>query len=81
MHVRIANAPVSWGVDYAADPDNPPWERVLDEIAAAGYTRLELGPIGYLPEDPQRLGSELAARGLTPVGTFIFDFLRDPSQR
>jgi inosose dehydratase len=81
MHVTIANAPVSWGVDYADDPENPPWPDVLDEISAAGYTHLELGPVGYLPEDPERLGTELAARRLKPVGTFIFDFLRDPDQR
>lgn len=81
MHVRIANAPVSWGVDYAGDPDSPPYERVLDEIAAAGFRHIELGPVGYLPEDPEQLAAELAARGLTPVGTFIFDFLHDPAQR
>jgi hypothetical protein len=33
--IRVGNAPVSWGV-YEADRDNPPFARVLDEIAAAG---------------------------------------------
>lgn len=81
MDVAIANAPVSWGVDYAEEAGNLPWPRVLDEIAAAGYTHMELGPLGYLPEDPERLAAELAARRLTPIGTFIFDFLHDPAQR
>ena len=81
MRLQIANAPVSWGVDYAGDPDNPPYERVLDDIAAAGFTHIELGPVGYLPEDPQRLNAELAARGLTAVGTFLFDYIHDPAQR
>jgi inosose dehydratase len=81
MHIRIANAPVSWGVDYASDPDNRPWPEVLDGIAAAGYEHLELGPVGYLPEDPATLGAELSARGLEVTGTFIFDVLHDPAQR
>jgi inosose dehydratase len=81
MHLQIANAPVSWGVDYAGDPANPPYERVLDEIAAAGFTHIELGPVGYLPEDPQQLNAELDARGLTAVGTFLFDYVHDPAQR
>jgi inosose dehydratase len=81
MNIRIANAPVSWGVDYADDPANAPWERVLDEIAAAGYVHLELGPVGYLPEDPELLAAELARRGLHATGTFIFDHLHEPAQR
>ena len=45
---RGGNAPVSWGV-YEADRPNPPFARVLDDIAAAGYAGTELGPYGYLP--------------------------------
>ena len=55
MQVRIANAPVSWGVFYGDDPTNPPWAKVLDEIAATGHRWTELGPIGFLPEDPGQL--------------------------
>ncbi|MBO3742523.1 TIM barrel protein [Actinoplanes flavus] len=41
-----------------------PWRRLLDELAAAGYHWLELGPYGYLPPDPGLLLDELAARDL-----------------
>ena len=44
MSINLANAPVSWGVDYAEDPKNPPWEKVMTEIADAGYRHTELGP-------------------------------------
>jgi inosose dehydratase len=69
--IRLAGGPVSWGVDFADDPDNPPPGAVLDGIAAAGLGWLELGPAGYLP------AGALAARGLRAVGTFVFaDFHR-----
>ncbi len=79
--MRLAAAPTSWGVDFADDPANPPWERVLDDIAASGLDLLELGPVGYLPEDPARLASELERRGLCAVGSFVFQPLHDPAAR
>ena len=31
--INIANAPCSWGVDYADDPNNPNWKDVFEEIS------------------------------------------------
>ena len=42
--IHIGNAPCSWGVEFAADPRNPDWRRVLSDCAAAGYRGIELGP-------------------------------------
>ena len=53
MTIRIGNAPCSWGVEFPQDPRNPTWRSVLKECAAAGYTGIELGPVGFMPEDPQ----------------------------
>ena len=80
MKVRIANAPVSWGVDYPEDPKNPPWQSVMDGIAAAGYTHTELGPYGYYPRDPGRLREEFASRNLEVVAGFVFQVLHDPAK-
>ncbi|GAA4578486.1 sugar phosphate isomerase/epimerase [Micromonospora coerulea] len=71
----IGSAPDSWGVWFPDDPRQTPWERFLDEVAAAGYTRIELGPYGYLPTDPSRLGDELDKRGLTVTAGTIFEHL------
>lgn len=71
----IGSAPDSWGVWYADDPQQTPWGRFLDEVAAAGYTRIELGPYGYLPTDPVRLKEELDQRGLTMTAGTIFEHL------
>lgn len=72
MTIKIGNAPCSWGVEFADDPRNPPWTRVLDECKAAGYDGIELGPIGFMPEDPAVLGDALAARGLSLIGGVVF---------
>ena len=78
--MRLATGPVTWGVDFADAPGNPPWTQVLDEIAASGLGALELGPVGYLPEDPAVLRAALARRGLTAVGSFVFEALHDPAR-
>ena len=78
--IRLATGPVTWGVDFADAPGNPPWQHVLDEIAASGLSALELGPVGYLPEDPAALRGALDERGLVAVGSFVFDDFHDPSR-
>lgn len=60
----LGSCPDSWGVWFADDPKQTPWQRFLDELAEVGYEWLELGPYGYLPTDPSRLQDELAARDL-----------------
>jgi inosose dehydratase len=67
-HLQLGSCPDSWGVWYADDPRQTPWNRFLDELAAAGYSWLELGPYGYLPTDPARLRDEVAERGLSVAG-------------
>jgi len=67
-HLQLGSCPDSWGVWFADDPRQTPWNRFLDELAGAGYRWLELGPYGYLPTDAARLRDELAARDLTCAG-------------
>lgn len=67
-HLQLGSCPDSWGVWYADDPRQTPWQRFLDEMVAAGYRWLELGPYGYLPTDPSRLADEVGSRGLSVAG-------------
>ncbi len=76
--IHIGNAPCSWGVEFANDPRNPPWRRVLSDCAAAGYTGIELGPVGFMPEDPIELGEALAENGMTLIGGVVFRPFHDP---
>jgi inosose dehydratase len=73
--IRIGSAPDSWGVWFADDPRQMPWQRFLDEVVAAGYRWIELGPYGYLPSDPDRLRTELDDRGLRVSAGTVFTAL------
>src|SRR5437762_7978010 len=59
VKLRVGVAPDSWGIWFASDPLQTPWQRYLDEVAEAGYEYTELGPYGYLPTDPATLRGEL----------------------
>jgi inosose dehydratase len=78
--MRLATGPVTWGVDFADAPGNPSWRLVLDEIGESGIGALELGPVGFLPEEPGVLTEELSARSLRGIGSFVFDDFHDPTR-
>ena len=79
MTIRIGNAPCSWGVEFADDPRNPTWEAVLSECAEAGYKGIELGPVGFMPEDPAVLADGLAKHDLELIGGVVFRPFHDPA--
>ncbi len=70
--MRIAGAPISWGVCEV-----PGWGRVLDpetvlaEMASLGLSATELGPPDYLPSSPDKLRALLDEHGLQLVGGFL----------
>ncbi|WP_319437461.1 sugar phosphate isomerase/epimerase [Mycobacterium sp. RTGN5] len=72
MTVKIAGAPISWGVcevpgwGYQLQPD-----RVLTEMRGAGLTATELGPEGFLPSDTDKLKAVLRDKDLECVGGFV----------
>ena len=76
--IKIGNAPCSWGVEFAEDPRNPNWRRVLKENADAGFTGIELGPVGYMPEEPTILAEALSEFNQELIGGVIFRAFHDP---
>ncbi len=79
--LQFACAPVSWGVQDDPGPGwEQPYEKVLSEIAAAGYAGTELGPYGYFPVDPQILAPKLNQFGLTLLSSFVPVPLSRPAQ-
>ena len=70
--VKIAGAPISWGVcevpgwGYQMEPD-----RVLKEMAELGLGATEFGPLGFLPIEPAGRAEVLAAHGMEAVGGFF----------
>jgi inosose dehydratase len=78
MTIRLANAPVSWGINEHSEAAPLSAAEFLDQLRDAGYEGTELGPLGYLPVDPGQLAVELGARGLTLVSAFVpLDLLAD----
>ena len=78
MSISIGNAPCSWGVEFADDPRNPGWRDVLRENAEAGYTGIELGPVGFMPEDPPQVAEALDEFGQQLTGGVVFRPFHDP---
>ena len=77
--IRIAGAPISWGVCEV-----PGWghqmgpDRVLTEMAALGLEAMEFGPLGFLPEDAEGRKATLAQHNMSAVGGFFPVVLHDP---
>jgi inosose dehydratase len=69
---RLAAAPISWGVCEV-----PGWglqlhpDRVLSEMAQLGLHATELGPLGWLPLDGNRVRHAVDRHGLRLVGGFV----------
>lgn len=76
---RIAGAPISWGVcevpGWGWQPDSA---TVLSQMRELGLGATELGPDGFLPEEPQAKAKALAGMGLRAVGGFVPVVLHDP---
>ena len=76
--MKVAGAPISWGVI-----EIPDWgyqmapERVLGEMKSAGFDATELGPPGYLPEDPIECRELLDRHGLRLVAGFLATVLHE----
>ena len=76
---KLAGAPITWGVCEA-----PGWglqldrDRVLSEIARAGFAATELGPPGFLPDEPAQVRACLASHGLDLAGGFVPVVLHRP---
>jgi len=80
MNIAIANAPVSYGafeLTVGIDPSVPDGTAVLDEVAAAGYDGIDLGPVGYLGRGAE-LAERLASRGLGLAGAYLEFPFSDP---
>jgi inosose dehydratase len=79
MRIRIANAPVSWGV-MEIEGWEPPlhYTDFLDELTKAGYEGTELGPYGYMSTDPEELGRQLRSRSQELISAFVPLRLKEP---
>ncbi|MFI5283578.1 MAG: sugar phosphate isomerase/epimerase family protein [Candidatus Dormibacterales bacterium] len=77
----VANAPVSYGafeLTVGILPNVPDGAMLMDEVAAAGYAGIDLGPVGYLG-DGAELAQALSRRSLGLAGGFFELPFSDPN--
>lgn len=76
--LKVAGAPISWGVS-----ELPGWgirmppDRVLAEMREVGLDATELGPPGYMPEEPAARRELLQRNGMRLVAGFLAVVLHD----
>ena len=80
MTIRIGNAPCSWGVEFASDPRNPPWQRVLEECRAAGYNGHRAWPHRLHAGGSRRAGRGPAEPRPELIGGVVFRPFHDPAK-
>ncbi|MDQ6820339.1 MAG: TIM barrel protein [Actinomycetota bacterium] len=71
--IVVANAPVSYGafeITVGVDPHVPEPLTLLDWVAGAGYTGIDLGPVGYLGTT-ETLPARLRERGVGLAGGYL----------
>lgn len=81
MNIKIATAPVSWGVIMKDTPNVPSWDTVLQEISDSGYIGTELGPYGFLPQDIAIIKPRLEDLGLTLISAYVQINLVNPAAK
>lgn len=70
--IKVANAPCSWGAfEFSDGVAAPTFNRVLDEMAQAGYVGTELGDWGFMPTVAEQLKGELHSRKLDMLAAFV----------
>jgi inosose dehydratase len=76
---RLAGAPISWGAcEVPGWGVMPSPEDVMREMSELGLRGTELGPPGFLPDDPDALANALHRHDLTLVGGFVPLVLHEP---
>jgi inosose dehydratase len=80
--MAVANAPCSYGafeITVGVDPNVPPPLTLLDEVSEAGYSGVDLGPLGYLGSADE-LPGRLRDRGLALAGGYFQIEFSDPTR-
>lgn len=76
--VRLASAPINWGIESPDGAGNPSVNEVLQNSVDAGYTGFELGPLHFLGDDAEAIAAHLKAFGLDSVAYWVAVPLEQP---
>jgi inosose dehydratase len=76
--VRLASAPINWGIESPDDAGNPAVDALLHNSAAAGYTGFELGPLYFLGSNANEIAQKLHQHALDAVAYWVAVPLEQP---
>ena len=71
MAFKLGNAPCSWGTIENTSGERVGYAQMLDELSQAGFEGTELGDLGYMPSDPEKLREALDKRGLELIASWV----------
>ncbi|CAN5551755.1 TIM barrel protein [soil metagenome] len=69
--VRLATAPINWGVESPDFPGNPDPDELLAAVAASGYQGCELGPFAYFGRSLEQVKERFASHSLAVVAIWL----------
>ncbi len=76
--VRLASAPINWGIESPDGEGNPSVDELLQNSVDAGYTGFELGPLFFLGADADAVDRKLKQFGLDSVAYWVAVPLEQP---
>jgi inosose dehydratase len=71
MAIRLASAPINWGITTPGEEGNPDPDKLLEAVARAGYVGCEFGPFGYFGDTSEEISARFANTGLDTVAIWI----------
>jgi inosose dehydratase len=69
--LRLASAPINWGVSGPDDLGNPTPDEMLAAIAEAGYVGSEMGPFGYFGKSRAEVRTRFEGNNLAVVAIWV----------
>lgn len=76
--VRLASAPINWGIESPDGVGNPTVDELLKNTLGAGYTGFELGPLYFLGENADAINQTLKRYRLDAVAYWVAVPLEQP---
>ncbi|MCC6942996.1 MAG: TIM barrel protein [Thermomicrobiales bacterium] len=69
--IRLASAPINWGITAPGEAGNPEPAELLASVAAAGYTGCEIGPFDYFGTTAGEINALFAEHNLDVVAFWV----------
>ncbi|MGD9713438.1 MAG: sugar phosphate isomerase/epimerase family protein [Thermomicrobiales bacterium] len=69
--IRLASAPINWGITTPGQEGNPEPSDVLEAVASAGYTGCEIGPFEYFGTSAEEVKAKFAEHRLEIVAFWV----------